>query len=58
MTNPDMTVFRASEGTHPEQAQGLFDHGAGVAGHTSPCVYVDRYRAVHARRAPVQRTHA
>ena len=50
--------FRASEGTLPEQAQGLFDHGAGVAGHPSPLVYIDGYRAVHADRTPVQRAHA
>lgn len=54
----DMWPFRASEGTLPEQAQGFFDHGAGVAGHPSPRVYVDRYRTVHAHRAPVQRAHA
>ena len=45
--------FRASEGTLPEQAQGLFGHGAGVAGHPSPLVYIDGYRAVHADRTPV-----
>ncbi len=50
--------FRASEGTLPEQAQGLFDHGARVASHPSPRVYIDGYRTVHAYRAPVKRAHA
>jgi hypothetical protein len=50
--------FRASEGTLPEQAQGLFDDGTGFARNPCPRVHVDGYRTVHAYRAPVQRAHA
>jgi hypothetical protein len=50
--------FCASEGTLPEQAQGLFDDGAGVAGDPSPRVHINRYRTVHAHRAPVQWAYA
>jgi hypothetical protein len=45
--------FMQVEGTLPEQAQGLFNHGAGVTGHPSR-VYIGGYRTVHTHRAPVQ----
>src|SRR5712671_517817 len=38
--------FRASEGTHPEQVEGLFDDGARAAGHASARIHADGYRTV------------
>ncbi len=50
----DTAFFRPSKGTLPEQAQGLFDHGASAARHASPRFHVDGCCAVDAHRASVE----
>ena len=50
--------FRPSEGTIPEQAQGLFDDGASAACHPSHRFHVDGHCTVDAYRASVERSDA
>ena len=55
LKDADITLFfRPSEGTIPEQAQGLFDHGASAACHPSHCFHVDGHYTVNAYRAYVE----